>query len=301
MAECIMVCKNVSKRFGRQIVIHDLSFAIHAGEIYGLAGPNGAGKSTLISLICGLVLPTYGDIEIFGLRPSQSLSNIGSCFQTPSLYPYLSVERNIRLLSNNPDRALKYLEELGLNISILKRKTGTLSYGQQKRVGLAISLSKPAKLYLLDEPTNGLDLSSAEKLCALLRNMAAEGTAVMLASHEWEVIGDICHRTGILLKGILQRELTTADYSSSPGLSEIRLVTNPKITEDTLKSFFFLQNCRSVGEGEWELGFASESDAQAFLRVLSIKEIPVIQWRQKTSTTEHWRQIYQEMLNGEGS
>ncbi|MDH7577875.1 MAG: ABC transporter ATP-binding protein [Bacillota bacterium] len=155
MEEHVLVCEKVSKRFGQQIAVHDVSLSICPGEIYGLAGPNGAGKTTLISLICGLVRPTSGNIRTFNLHPTQALSDIGVCFQTPSLYSYLFVEKNIRLLSNYPVRAYQYLEQLELDTSILKRRTAILSYGQQKRVGLAISLSKLARLYLLDEPTNG--------------------------------------------------------------------------------------------------------------------------------------------------
>ncbi|HSW10760.1 MAG TPA: ABC transporter ATP-binding protein, partial [Bacillota bacterium] len=227
MAEHVLACQGLTRRFGRKLALDGLALAIHPGEVYGLAGPNGAGKTTFLSLACGLLRPTLGKIAILGGAPALALRDIGPHFQTRALYPHETTIRNIRFLAVAPGRARANLERLGLTEQELRREVRTLSYGQQQRVGLAISLAKPARVFLLDEPGNGLDASSARELQAMLRELIAAGAAAVVASHEWELLGQACDRVGILFGGRLERELRARETAHR---SAFLLVTDPRVS-----------------------------------------------------------------------
>src|SRR5690606_11905636 len=152
----------VTRRFGDITALDDVSLEIGSGRIVGLLGPNGAGKSTLLSLLQGQRRPTSGTVELLGGNPSDARSRrgLGCTPQQTALPPVLRVGEVIDLVSahfENPIPKQEIAEEFGFS-DLLRRQTGSLSGGQQRRISVALAFVSRPKLVLLDEPTTGLDV-----------------------------------------------------------------------------------------------------------------------------------------------
>lgn len=201
-----LVCERLAKDYGKRPALRGVSLAIAPGEVYGLAGPNGAGKSTLIGLAAGLLRPTAGTVRVLG-APAGARP-VGLAPQEPALYPWLSGRDNLLLLCPEPTEAAAVAARLGL--VDLRAPAAALSGGQRRRLALAVALGRlvpDGGLCLVDEPSAGLDAEGAAALRAELETASARGAAVVLASHEWPFLGDLCRRVGVLVEGRLVEEL----------------------------------------------------------------------------------------------
>jgi ABC-2 type transport system ATP-binding protein len=185
----------LSKRYGRAWALQDCTLAVHAGRVAALVGPNGAGKTTLLHLTIGLLEPTLGDVQVFGLsplrQPGEALSRLGFVAQDTPLYKGFTVAELLTLgrkLNPRWDDALARarIDKLGIP---LNRRAGRLSGGQQAQVALVLALAKRPDLLLLDEPLASLDpLARREFLRTLMDAVAESGLTVLLSSH---IIGDL--------------------------------------------------------------------------------------------------------------
>lgn len=163
--EVVLRTVGLSKRYGRLLALEGLNLEVPRGQVYGFLGPNGAGKTTTISLILGLIAPSGGHAEMFGLDTrthlSEALRRTGVVLEGPSFYPHLSGHDNLRVwgaLSGGID-GRRLDEVLGL-VGLQARgrdKVRTYSLGMKQRLGLAAALLHDPDLLVLDEPTNGLD------------------------------------------------------------------------------------------------------------------------------------------------
>ena len=173
------------------------------GEVRGLLGPNGAGKTTLLRMLFGLVRPDAGSIELLG-RPlvapgAAALEGVGGFVEEPSFYPYLSGRANLRLLAKldgaGEDVSIdEALERVGLTRRGGDR-VGGYSTGMRQRLGIAAALLRSPRLLLLDEPTSGLDPAGARAVAALVRELSADGVAVLLSSHQIGELEKVCDAT----------------------------------------------------------------------------------------------------------
>jgi ABC-2 type transport system ATP-binding protein len=189
------------KRFGATMAVDELTLTVPAGEVHGLLGANGAGKTTLLRLLFGLIAPDEGTVELLG-RPlggpgSAALDRVGGFVEDPAFYPYLSGAANLSLLARldggDPSRARidQALERVGLDARGDDRVSG-YSTGMRQRLGLAAALLRTPRLLLLDEPTSGLDPAGARDVAALVRELAADGVAVLLSSHQIGELERVC-------------------------------------------------------------------------------------------------------------
>ncbi len=185
----------LSKRYGRTWALQDCTFALPAGRVAALVGPNGAGKTTLLHLSMGLLEPTAGSVQVFGLAPTvqvgEALPRLGFVAQDHPLYKGFKVEELLTLgrkLNPRWDDALARARMQKLGIP-LNRRAGKLSGGQQAQVALVLALAKRPDLLLLDEPLASLDpLARREFLRTLMDAVAETGLTVLLSSH---IIGDL--------------------------------------------------------------------------------------------------------------
>ncbi len=215
----------VSKKFKDKVALDSLSLNIKAGEIYGLLGSNGAGKSTTINLLLGFHKPDSGTVEVGGINPAQDLTkvrnSIGYIPENVNLYPYLTGLENLDYFCKlaglvYPKSELKdFLITCGLEESTHARKVGIYSKGMRQKVGIAIAIAKKASVYLLDEPTSGLDPAASDELSFLLREIAKNGTAILMASHDIFRTRETCHKIGILKDGLLLKEIQASEVSSN--------------------------------------------------------------------------------------
>jgi len=200
----------------RQVVaLRGLSLDIPAGHVYGLLGPNGSGKSTTLKILLGLVTPTSGTSEIFGI-PSYQVSSrreVGFLPENPYFYKFLTGSETIAFygklcgLAGNTlkKRVAELLEIVGLT-EAGERRIGGYSKGMLQRIGLAQALVHDPLLLILDEPTAGVDPAGSREIRDLILQLKARGKTILLTSHLLEQVQEVCDRVGILARGRLVRE-----------------------------------------------------------------------------------------------
>ena len=221
----IISVKNISKNFNDNLAVDHLSLEINEGEIYGLLGHNGAGKSTTINILLGFLQPDSGTAIINGIDISKNHNlarkSIGYISENVSLYPYLSGAENLDYFcklsgkSFSQSRLKDLLNECGLENEVHQNRTETYSKGMRQKVGIAIALAKEAKVYLLDEPASGLDPLASNELSSLLKKLASQGAAILMASHDIFRVRETCDRIGIIKTGELVKEMNTSDVSTN--------------------------------------------------------------------------------------
>lgn len=186
--------EHLVKDFSGTKAVNDVSITIQDGKLTGLLGPSGCGKSTTLYLISGLESPTsgrifFGDRDVTALPPEKR--GIGLVFQNYALYPHLTVEQNIAFPLVNHKEGKEEIRRRTLEMArlvqiedLLKRKPGQLSGGQQQRVAIARAIAARSPILMADEPTGALDSRTGEQVLGLMRQMNAEGTTVILITHD---------------------------------------------------------------------------------------------------------------------
>lgn len=201
--------REVTVRFGGRMALQAVDLAAQAGTITGLIGPNGAGKTTLFNVICGLQAPTRGSVTIDGrdvtrLAPfKRARHGLARTFQRLELFGLLTVRENVRLAAHvagsaDPDTvADELLERLGI-AALAAFRSDRLPTGQARVVELARAIATKPKVLLLDEPASGQDERETAVFAAVLREVAADGVAVVLVEHDIQLVMDVCARIHVL-------------------------------------------------------------------------------------------------------
>ena len=205
-------CEHLSKRFGDNLVVDDLSFALYPGECLGVIGPNGAGKTTTFRICLGLTAPDSGSVTIFGEdMPTQALSiksRLGVVSQFDSLDPDFSCAENLLVYgryfgmkrANINARIPKLLEFASLTHKA-DAKPGELSGGMKRRLSLARALINDPLLLLLDEPTTGLDPQARHLMWERLQQLLQQGKSILLTTHFMDEAERLCDRLLVLDHG----------------------------------------------------------------------------------------------------
>jgi ABC-type multidrug transport system ATPase subunit len=212
MSDTVAVAaRELSKSYGRQRALGDVSFEVQRGQICGLLGPNGAGKTSTMRVLVGLSRPDHGTAQLLG-EPSQLaakvLARVGVAIDGPAFVPHLSGRRNLELLWRAgkrrwpPPELESSLELAGLG-DALDRKVKGYSMGMRQRLMLAQALMGAPEVLILDEPANGLDPGEVRKLREHLRRLAADGTAVLISSHLLAEIEMLATHCVVLKEGAL--------------------------------------------------------------------------------------------------
>ncbi|HWI63810.1 MAG TPA: ABC transporter ATP-binding protein [Symbiobacteriaceae bacterium] len=211
----MLAVRNLVKRFGQNEAVRDLSFAVEKGESFGLLGPNGAGKSTVISMICGLLTPTAGEIQVGGIdtrRDPMAVKRLmGVVPQDIALYPTLSARENLRfwgqmygLYGAELSRRVAEVLEIVSLTDRQKERINTYSGGMKRRINIAASLLHRPQLLIMDEPTVGIDPQSRGNILDTVRRLNTElAMTVVYTSHYMEEVEYLCHRVGIIDRGSL--------------------------------------------------------------------------------------------------
>lgn len=200
----------------RQVTaLRGLSLDIPAGHVYGLLGPNGSGKSTTLKILLGLVTPTSGTSEIFGVPSDRVASRVDVGFlpENPYFYKFLTGSETIAFYGrlcglggrSLRDRVAELLDLVGLQDAGDRRISG-YSKGMLQRIGLAQAMVHDPRLLILDEPTAGVDPAGSRQIRDLILRLKERGKTVLLTSHLLEQVQEVCDRVGILAKGELVRE-----------------------------------------------------------------------------------------------
>lgn len=208
MNRYILETKELTKKFGRQKAVENLSLQIEKNSVYGLLGPNGAGKSTTLKMITGMLHKTSGEILFEDKAWSRAdLEKIGALIEMPPLYDNLTAWENLKvrtLLLGLPDSRIKEVLEIVDLKNTGKKKSGQFSIGMKQRLGIAIALLNHPRLLILDEPTNGLDPLGIQELRDLIKSFPEQGITVILSSHILAEVEQIADHIGIINNGRLE-------------------------------------------------------------------------------------------------
>ncbi len=217
--------RGLVKRFGSLLAVEGVDLNVPRAHVYGFLGPNGSGKSTTIRMLCGLLTPTAGDIEVLGLKiPAQAEAlrlRIGYMTQKFSLFEDLSVRENLDFLASvlgvPRAEARRRIEELLVEYRFADRQkqlAGTLSGGQKQRLALAGAVIHRPELLFLDEPTSAVDPESRRDFWEKLFDLADAGTTLLVSTHYMDE-AERCHRIAILDRGHLVADGTPGELTSA--------------------------------------------------------------------------------------
>ena len=222
------------KSFEATTAVDDVRIAVAPGEVRGLLGPNGAGKTTLLRMLFGLIVPDAGSVELLGREldglGGDALREVGGFVEEPSFYPYLSGAANLSLLARldggpTTDAVTDVLAKVGLADRAGDRVAG-YSTGMRQRLGLAAALLRAPRLLLLDEPTSGLDPAGTKAVATLVRDLADEGVAVLLSSHQIGELERVCDSYTVMRDGRVVWDGSAAALIAAAPASAYALATS---------------------------------------------------------------------------
>jgi ABC-2 type transport system ATP-binding protein len=211
--ELAITARGLTRRFGNVVAVDHIDLDVPRGQVYGFLGPNGCGKSTTIRMLCGLLTPSEGDIDVLGLkipRDAEALKRrIGYMTQRFSLYEDLTVLENLEFLAAVHDvpikaakaRIAELLKDYWLE-DLRNQLAGTMSGGQKQRLALAGSVLHKPELLFLDEPTSAVDPQSRREFWDSLFELADQGATILVSTHYMDE-AERCHRLAILDRGRL--------------------------------------------------------------------------------------------------
>ena len=208
----IIKLENVNKDFKKQKVLNNISLNLNSGKIYGFIGRNGTGKSVLFKIICGLIIPTSGTVEVNGkvLKNGEFAENIGILLDDTGFLPRMSAFDNLKTIAVIRDiitdeRIKECISIVGLNPES-KQHVGKYSLGMKQRLGIAQAIMEKPKVLLLDEPMNGLDELGVKEIRTLLKEYCNNNEAtILIASHNKDDIEELCDECYLLKDGCVEK------------------------------------------------------------------------------------------------
>jgi len=273
--------KQVSKFYGAQKALNEVSFSIKGGEVVGFLGPNGAGKSTMMKIITCFITPSEGQAIVCGhdvsIDPIEVRKKVGYLPEHNPLYldmyvkEFLHFTAGIHKLDNVSKRVDEMIEKVGLGREQHKL-LGALSKGYRQRVGLAQAMIHDPEVLILDEPTSGLDPNQLVEIRELIRNIGKEKT-VMLSTHIMQEVEAICNRVIIVNQGTIVADGPTSEIrnlaSSKQQLIEVEF--DGSIEQEELLSIEGIVDAKNIGDNIWRLSSVSESDPRKTISAWAVK------------------------------
>jgi ABC-2 type transport system ATP-binding protein len=233
--ETILSIQNLNKKFGHIHAVNNLSFDIQKGNVYGILGPNGSGKSTTLGIILNVVNRTSGNFSWFdgSLSTHEALKKVGAIIERPNFYPYMTAIQNLELVCKIKDIPFSKIEEKLKTVNLFERRNSkfkTYSLGMKQRLAIASALLNDPEILILDEPTNGLDPQGIHEIRQIIREIAANGTTILLASHLLDEVEKVCSHVVVIREGIKLYSGRVDEMTASHGLFELKVENG----EDTL-------------------------------------------------------------------
>jgi ABC-2 type transport system ATP-binding protein len=297
--------QNVTKLFGAQKALNNVSFEIQSGEIVGFLGPNGAGKSTLMKIITGFIPPSSGDVFVNGKNVLENQMEIrrtlGYLPEQNPLYTdmyiveFLDFVAGIYKIKNRVSRIEEVIGMTGLEPEINK-KIGSLSKGYRQRVGLAQAIIHDPSVLILDEPTSGLDPNQIIEIRNLIQNLGKEKT-VLLSTHIMQEVDAICDRIIIINNGILVADDNTEGIhqkgKTSTGTLLVELMS--PINEKDFKSITGIKKVMPLENNKYIVEYDSSIDIRKSVFNLVVKlDNAVLSMQVKEKSLE---QVFSELTS----
>lgn len=254
--------ENITKLYGAQKALDNVSFEIPSGQVVGLLGPNGAGKSTLMKIISCYISQTSGKAWVAGFDVNeQSLEvrrNVGYLPEHTPLYLDMYVKEYLEFIGGMHElgkqtwnRVEKMIALTGLQAE-QNKKIGALSKGYRQRVGLAQALIHDPKVLILDEPTSGLDPNQLSEIRGLIKEIGKEKT-VILSTHIMQEVKAVCNRVLIINKGKIVADDKTENITSGAGESVILIEFDNEANETLLRQIEGITNMEKIKDTTWKI------------------------------------------------
>jgi len=252
---------NISKTYGTQKALNNVSFEVGSNEIVGLLGPNGAGKSTMMKILTCYIPPTNGNAKVCGFdileQTIEVRKQIGYLPEHNPLYldmyvkEFLEFVGGIYKIKNINNRVKEMINLTGLQIE-QNKKIGALSKGYRQRVGLAQAMIHDPKVLIMDEPTTGLDPNQLEEIRALIKDLGKQKT-VMLSTHIMQEVEAVCNRVIIINKGEIVANDETINLRRSSARQIVTVEFDKGVGVEKLKSISNIKEVKNISGNTWQL------------------------------------------------
>tara|TARA_B110000459_G_C16571979_1_gene476863 strand:- start:323 stop:1228 length:906 start_codon:yes stop_codon:yes gene_type:complete len=281
--------KGVSKIYGSQKALNNVSFEIGTGEVVGFLGPNGAGKSTMMKILTSFITQSEGEVKVCGIdvinNSIESRKKIGYLPEHNPLYldmyvrEFLAFIADIHKIKNKKERVNEMIELTGLTPEKTK-KIKQLSKGYRQRVGLAAALIHDPEVLILDEPTTGLDPNQLKEIRVLIKNIGATKT-IMLSTHIMQEVEAICDRAIIIKNGemVADNQIEALQQGNSEVIVEVEF--EKSIDLNKLRSIDTVNRIIDLGDNKFEIYSEENSDVRPQISQFAIDNSNLVLSMQK--------------------
>ena len=261
---------SVTKSYGNQLALNEISFSANKGEIIGFLGPNGAGKSTMMKIITGFISPTKGTVLVSGINvlksPEEAKAKIGYLPEQNPLYQEMYVKEYLQFQASifkvSKETIGTVIETVGLSPEVHK-KISQLSKGYQQRVGIAAAIIHNPDVLILDEPTTGLDPNQIQEIRNLLKKLGKEKT-ILFSTHIMQEVEAVCDRVIIINKGELLIDTSIEELKES-NEQIIEVTFNYKIEEQFIQRLPNIISYKNNFDNTWYMTFNSSEDMRGVI------------------------------------
>jgi len=266
----VLSINNLTKFYGRIRALHDVSFEVPEGSVFGILGPNGSGKTTMLGIIMDILKASSGNYLWKGEPGSAKMrQQIGTLLETPNFYHYLSGLKNLRIAAEIKQRGMEDIEKVLQLVNLWQRKDSkfnTYSLGMKQRLAIASTLLGNPDIMVFDEPTNGLDPAGIAEIRDLIRQLNGQGKTIIMASHILDEVEKVCTHVAIIQKGELKASGSVKDILDTKKADE----TVIEIAADDLPA---LQNIIGQINGLLEVTVADHQLQVVFSNGITAQEV----------------------------
>lgn len=247
--DSILSLNKINKKFGPIHAVNNLSFDIQKGNVYGILGPNGSGKSTTLGIILNVVNQSSGSFSWFGgtLSTHEALKKVGAIIERPNFYPYMTAIQNLKLVCKIKEIPYTKIEEKLKAVQLFDRRNSkfkTFSLGMKQRLAIASALLNDPEILILDEPTNGLDPQGIHEIRQIIKEIAGNGTTILLASHLLDEVEKVCSHVVVIREGIKLYSGKVEDMIASHGFFELQVESDKDELIETISNFKGISNVK---------------------------------------------------------
>jgi ABC-2 type transport system ATP-binding protein len=294
--------KNLTKFYGEQAAVHEVSFTINKGEIVGFLGPNGAGKSTTMKVITGFIPSTSGEVKVCGsivdMDNLETRKKIGYLPENNPLYldmyvrEYLEFIGKIYKVPNLKERVNEMIKIVGLELE-QNKQIGMLSKGYRQRVGLAQAIIHDPEVLILDEPTSGLDPNQLIEIRELIKEIGKSKT-VMLSTHIMQEVKAICDRVIIIKRGHIVADDSTDNLQHEDNTQVVYVEFDKEISKNQLNKIVGVSKIQNLEvQNTWLIESTSAEDLRKSIAAFAQKnELLILTLRKEEKTLE---EVFKEL------
>ena len=280
----MITVKNITKKYGNQIAINNISFSINKGEVVGFLGPNGAGKSTMMKIINSHISSDLGSVSVGGLnvfeKPVESKKLIGYLPENNPLYTEMYVREYLEYVANIYKVDFSEIENAVNKTGLSKeanKKISQLSKGYKQRVGLAAAIIHNPDYLILDEPTTGLDPNQIVEIRNLIKEFGKEKT-VLLSTHIMQEVEAMCDRVIIINKGALVVDEYLSDFGEKD-INICKVVFDSAIDAELLTDNLDVAIISNEDNVNYSLEFKDENILQKLLEFTNNQECNILEYK----------------------